>query len=169
MGIGQNIIAIIAVLMLTIPVQYLGAQDTNTSESLRLTPEGVTEQPAPVLEFYDIPDPLLRRAHKIWGQLRCPICQGQNIAESDALISRRLRLLVVEELQTGKSDSEVIDSIIARYGEYIFFRPPFRLGTLLLWFGPLLLLVGLVALAARRMRFKLDDDDNDNNLKGEES
>ena len=166
MGIGRKIIAIIAVLMVIAPAHYLHAQVSNPNAPSLLTPEGVTEQPAPVLEFYDIPDPLLRRAHKIWGQLRCPICQGQNIAESDALISRRLRLLVVEELQTGKSDREVIDSIIARYGEYIFFRPPFRLGTLLLWFGPLLLLVGLVGLALRRMRFKLDSDDD---LKGDPS
>ncbi len=107
----------------------------------------------PEIEFPQMSADISVRANGIWQQLRCPVCQGQNIAESDALIAKRLRFLVVEELQSGKSDAQVIADIVTRYGDFIFFKPPLRGSTFLLWFGPLLFLGMLVLLASRRIKF----------------
>ncbi len=99
-------------------------------------------------EFFEFSETLRVREHKISQKLRCPICQGQSIAESDALIAKRLRLMVLEELQKGKNEQEIIAEIKKRYGDYVSFKPPFNLGTLLLWLGPFLVL-GLILYLAR--------------------
>lgn len=101
-----------------------------------------------------LPDPAMEaRAREISRSLRCPVCQSENIDDSDAGIARDLRLLVRERLVAGNSDADVVDFVVARYGEYVLLNPPVRGANLLLWAaGPLLLLAGagIAATALRR-------------------
>ena len=92
-------------------------------------------------------DPVLEeRAREISKGLRCLVCQNQSIDDSDAGLAKDLRLLVRERLVAGDSDEEVVNYIVSRYGEFVLLRPPFKLATLALWLGPLLLvLIGLVS------------------------
>jgi cytochrome c-type biogenesis protein CcmH len=91
-----------------------------------------------------LPDPAQEaRARSITGELRCPVCQGETIDESNADIARDLRLLVRERIMAGDSDAAVRDFVVARYGEYVLLRPPFNTGNAALWLsGPVLLAVG---------------------------
>ncbi len=78
-------------------------------------------------------------------ELRCLVCQNQNIAESNAPLAEDLRLQVAEMINAGRSDAEIKDYLVARYGDFVLYRPPFKPNTWLLWGGPFLLLVlGLV-------------------------
>ena len=90
-------------------------------------------------------DPTLEaRARAISAELRCLVCRNQSIDDSDADLARDLRLLVRERLKAGDSDQQVIDFIVARYGEYVLLRPTMRGANLILWLiGPALLLIGL--------------------------
>ncbi|WP_126977946.1 cytochrome c-type biogenesis protein [Frigidibacter oleivorans] len=105
-----------------------------------LAPAAIAVQPDEVLA-----DPALEsRARAISQLLRCPVCQSENIDESNATVARDLRLLVRERLLAGDSDAEVVDYVTDRYGEYVLFRPPARGSNLILWLtGPAMLLVGL--------------------------
>lgn len=100
-------------------------------------------------------DPVLEsRAREISRDIRCPVCQGETIDDSNAPISRDLRLIIRERLVAGDTDAEVVDYIVARYGEGVLFNPPAEGVNLVLWLaGPGLLLAGIaVALAAGRRR-----------------
>ena len=101
-----------------------------------------------------LPDPVLEgRARAISSELRCMVCQNQSIDDSEAPLARDLRLLVRERLMAGDSDRQVIDFMVARYGEFVLLRPRLAWDTLLLWTaGPAVLLAGLVmiVLPARR-------------------
>jgi cytochrome c-type biogenesis protein CcmH len=100
-------------------------------------------------------DPVLEaRARDISRDIRCPVCQGETIDDSNAPISRDLRLIIRERLVAGDTDAEVVDYIVARYGEGVLFNPPAEGVNLVLWLaGPALLLAGVaVALAAGRRR-----------------
>ncbi|MGF1650342.1 MAG: cytochrome c-type biogenesis protein [Hyphomicrobiaceae bacterium] len=89
-------------------------------------------------------DPVLEaRARALSAELRCLVCQNQSIDDSDALLARDLRTLVRERLSAGESDAEIIDFVVARYGEFVLLRPPFNARTLLLWLAPLLILLGV--------------------------
>ena len=94
------------------------------------------------------------RAREISRDIRCPVCQGESIDDSNAPISRDLRLIIRERLVAGDTDAEVVDYIVARYGEGVLFNPPAEGVNLVLWFaGPALLLAGIaVALSANRRR-----------------
>src|SRR5215475_8608707 len=92
------------------------------------------------------------RAREISAGLRCPVCQNQSIDDSDASLARDLRLVVRQQLEKGATDQQVIDYIVARYGEFVLLNPRLRLNTLLLWLAPLLLLAGGGVLAARIVR-----------------
>ncbi|MBO6781672.1 MAG: cytochrome c-type biogenesis protein CcmH [Alphaproteobacteria bacterium] len=82
-------------------------------------------------------DPTLEaRARDISAELRCVVCQNQSIDDSDAEIARDLRLLVRERLVAGDSDEEVVDFVVARYGDFVLLRPPFQPNTYMLWLGP---------------------------------
>ncbi|MEM8788843.1 MAG: cytochrome c-type biogenesis protein [Pseudomonadota bacterium] len=95
-------------------------------------------QPDEVLD-----DPVLEsRARALGQELRCLVCRNESIDESSAGFARDLRLLVRERLVAGDSDAEVLDFLVARYGEYVLLRPPLR-GNLTLWLtAPALLLLG---------------------------
>jgi cytochrome c-type biogenesis protein CcmH len=87
------------------------------------------------------------RARALSQELRCLVCQNQSIDDSDALLARDLRVLLRERLKSGDSDRQVLDFIVARYGEFVLLRPPLSWHTALLWLTPgLLLLAGMVAL-----------------------
>jgi cytochrome c-type biogenesis protein CcmH len=104
-----------------------------------------------------LPDPALEaRARVLSQELRCLVCQNQSIDDSDALLARDLRLLLRERLKSGDSDQQVLDFLVARYGEFVLLRPPLGWHTLLLWLAPGLLLgVGAIVLvAAGRRRSK---------------
>ncbi len=89
------------------------------------------------------------RARAISQNLRCPVCQGEDIDDSNAPISRDLRLAVRERLVAGDSDAQVVDYVVARYGEFVLFTPRAEGSSLILWLaGPAMLLAGAgIALA----------------------
>ncbi len=90
------------------------------------------------------------RYRALIDELRCPKCQNTNLAGSDAGLADDLKTRVYEQIQAGKSDSEIRDYLIARYGDFISYKPPLRASTLLLWWGPGLLLVSVGLLLWRR-------------------
>jgi len=74
------------------------------------------------------------------SELRCLVCQNQSLADSDAELAHDLRLEVYEHMQQGKSDAEVIDFLVARYGDFVLYNPPLKPSTYLIWIGPFFLL-----------------------------
>ena len=82
------------------------------------------------------------RARNLSRELRCMVCQNQSIDDSEAPLARDLRLLVRERLTKGDSDQQVLDFLVARYGEFVLLKPPFEKHTLVLWGLPPLVLVG---------------------------
>ncbi len=96
-------------------------------------------------------DPALEsRARDISSGLRCLVCQNQSIDDSDAPVAQDLRMLIREQLTDGKSDAEVVDFVVARYGEYVLLQPRLRGGTMLLWFAPFAILLAALLFAFRR-------------------
>jgi cytochrome c-type biogenesis protein CcmH len=93
------------------------------------------------------PDEILKdqvletRARDLSQHFRCLVCQNQSIDESDAPLARDLRILIRVQLTNGKSDAEVTDFVVSRYGDYVLLKPPFRKSTLLLWLAPFALLL----------------------------
>jgi cytochrome c-type biogenesis protein CcmH len=82
------------------------------------------------------------RARNLSRELRCMVCQNQSIDDSEAPLARDIRLLVRERIAAGDSDAQVIDFLVARYGEFVLLKPRFERQTLLLWLVPPLLLIG---------------------------
>jgi len=80
------------------------------------------------------------RVHHLQRQLRCMVCQGQSIDESDAPLAQDLRRLVREQIAAGRSDAEILDYLHTRYGDFILMQPPVEPHTWLLWLTPLLVL-----------------------------
>ena len=107
-----------------------------------------------VIETYEFSDPALEaRYHKLSQELRCPKCQNQNIADSNAPISQDLRQLLYLRLEEGASDQEILDDMVTRYGEFVRYRPAARGAALWLWLAPALMLVlgvGLLLVLLRR-------------------
>lgn len=98
---------------------------------------------------------LENRAREIGRGLRCVVCQNQAIDDSNAEVARDMRRAVRERLVAGDSDAQVFDYMVARYGDYVLLKPPFKARTLVLWLGaPLVLLLagGALFVAARRRR-----------------
>lgn len=98
-------------------------------------------------------DPRLEnRARAIGKELRCLVCQNESIDDSNADLAHDLRVLVRQRLVAGDSDEQVKQYIVARYGTYVLLKPPFDAETYLLWFGPLILLLGAAGTAAIYLR-----------------
>jgi cytochrome c-type biogenesis protein CcmH len=109
-------------------------------------------------------DPALeKRVMTLAEELRCLVCQNQTLAESNAPLAEDLRNQLREKMREGKSDREVVDFLVERYGDFVLYRPPLKGTTLLLWFGPLLLLATGLAVLLRRVqrRRKLADAEID--------
>jgi cytochrome c-type biogenesis protein CcmH len=106
-------------------------------------------------------DPVLeQRVVKLTSELRCLVCQNQSLADSHADLAIDLKNQVRAQMHAGKSDAEIREYMVARYGDFVLYDPPFKATTLLLWAGPFaLLLVGLLGLAAymRGRRRRLSD------------
>ncbi|WP_118802814.1 cytochrome c-type biogenesis protein [Haemophilus haemolyticus] len=107
--------------------------------------------------------------HQLTQSLRCPQCQNNNIADSNATIAVDMRGKVFELLQEGKSKNDVVDYMVARYGNFVTYDPPMTASTLVLWIAPLLLvLLGVVFLLKRKPKAQsavksqdvLTDEDN---------
>jgi cytochrome c-type biogenesis protein CcmH len=104
------------------------------------------------------------RARDLSRELRCMVCQNQSIDDSEAPLARDLRLLVRERIAAGDSDAQVIDFLVARYGEFVLLKPRLKSHTLLLWLLPPLALVGgglaLWAHNRRRTKSAATDDES---------
>jgi cytochrome c-type biogenesis protein CcmH len=82
-----------------------------------------------------------KRAVELAEKLRCLVCQNQSIAESNAELALDLRRQIREQIAAGKSDDEIVDFMVQRYGDFVLYRPPLKASTVFLWFGPAALLV----------------------------
>jgi cytochrome c-type biogenesis protein CcmH len=87
---------------------------------------------------------------RLTAELRCPMCQNQNIADSDAMIAHDMRRKVYSLLKQGKSEQEVIDYMKARYGDFVHYQPPVTAATLWLWAGPVLFIFIALLFVIRR-------------------
>ena len=90
-------------------------------------------------------DALDARLKSLEGELRCLVCQNQTLAESEAPLAADLRKEVRELAQAGKSDDDIRAYLVARYGDFVLYKPPVKPVTYLLWFGPFLLLAAGIA------------------------
>ncbi len=89
------------------------------------------------------------------SELRCLVCQNQSLADSDAELAHDLRAEVYEMVQDGKSDAEIIEFLVNRYGDFVLYKPPVKPSTYLLWFGPFALMIlagGLLLRAVRKQK-----------------
>ncbi len=97
-------------------------------------------------------DPALeRRVTDLGNELRCLVCQNQTISDSQAPLAVDLRNQIREQLKSGKSEREIKDYMVARYGDFVLYRPPLKASTVALWVGPFVLLVLGVWLLYRRV------------------
>src|SRR5512145_3569525 len=93
-----------------------------------------------------------KRVTALAVELRCLVCQNQTLADSNAPLAVDLRNQIREQLKAGKSEQDVVDFMVARYGDFVLYRPPFKASTVALWAGPFLLLALGAWLFVRRLR-----------------
>jgi cytochrome c-type biogenesis protein CcmH len=100
------------------------------------------------------------RIRNLEEKLRCLVCQNQTLADSNAELAADLRKQVRDQIAAGKSDAQIIDYLVQRYGDFVLYDPPFKTTTLLLWLGPFVLLAaaGLVLIATLRRRRRAPDE-----------
>lgn len=79
--------------------------------------------------------------NRLIAELRCLVCQNQNLADSNAELAQDLRQEVYEMIQNGASDQEIVNFMVARYGDFVLYRPPFKTTTAILWIGPFIILI----------------------------
>jgi cytochrome c-type biogenesis protein CcmH len=127
---------------------------------------GQGQQPLQDTYVAPLADPALEaRAKALQRELRCVVCQGQSIDESNAPLAADMRRLIREQLQEGKSDAAIKDFFVVRYGTFVLMNPPVEGDTYLLWFGPLVLflvgavVIGMTILRARRRLTTEPDSD----------
>jgi len=109
------------------------------------------------IDTYQFKDEAEReRFRSLTAELRCPKCQNQNIADSNAPIATDLRREIFRMLEEDKSNAEIVDFLVLRYGDFVLYKPPVDTRTYLLWYGPFALLglgaLGLVVLVLRRRK-----------------
>ncbi len=116
---------------------------------------------------YQFDDPVLTQRFQHLGDLlRCPKCQDQSISNSDADIAEDMRERTAELLREGKTNEQIVNYFVARYGDFVTFKPPFQWNTLWLWSGPfVVLLIGLffvirVMVNANRRQADVDGEDS---------
>jgi len=95
-----------------------------------------------------------KRYHALIAELRCLVCQNQSLADSNADLATDLRNLVYQKMREGKTNQEIIDFLVARYSDFVLYRPPVKSTTIMLWFAPALLIIigATVAFIAIRRR-----------------
>jgi cytochrome c-type biogenesis protein CcmH len=101
------------------------------------------------------------RLYELTSQLRCLVCQNESLADSTAPLAIDLKNEVRARMAAGESDEQIKKFLVDRYGNFVIYRPPFNLQTLLLWLGPLLLAIGGLAVVWRGMRANAADSDTD--------
>ncbi|MCU9948627.1 cytochrome c-type biogenesis protein [Pseudomonas sp. PDM13] len=116
------------------------------------------------IDTYEFKDEAERERFRVLTEeLRCPKCQNQNIADSNAPIATDLRREIFRMLEEGKGDDEIVDFLVARYGDFVRYKPPVNGRTLLLWYGPAgllvggLLVLGVIVLRRRRVENAPED------------
>jgi cytochrome c-type biogenesis protein CcmH len=134
--------ALLAVFLASVPVLSVPVLAAGADESTYVAP---------------LADPVLEaRAKALQKELRCLVCQGQSIDESNAPLATDLRRLIREQINAGQSDDQIKEFLVARYGVFVLMQPPVRTDTYLLWFGPMLLLlaggamIGVIIMRSRR-------------------
>ena len=108
-------------------------------------------------ETHDFANEQMEKNYNVLVQeLRCLVCQNQNLSDSNAELAQDMRLLVYKKLSEGLSKDEIVDFMVVRYGDFVMYRPPVKKSTFLLWFGPLIFFVvaGLVVLSYMRRQKK---------------
>ena len=118
--------------------------------------------PVPVKETVPAAEDPVReqRVMRLASELRCLVCQNQSLADSNADLAVDLRNQVREQMKAGRNDAEIRDFMVARYGDFVLYNPPFKSTTLLLWVGPFLLLVigaARLTIYVRRRRERIAD------------
>jgi cytochrome c-type biogenesis protein CcmH len=107
-------------------------------------------------------DPVLEaRAKSLQRELRCLVCQGQSIDESNAPLAADLRRLIRQQIQSGQSDDDIKNFLVERYGAFVLMKPPVRQDTFFLWFGPAFLVLvgaGVIGVTVLRARQRLATD-----------
>jgi cytochrome c-type biogenesis protein CcmH len=109
------------------------------------------------VEVYEFSDPAMEADYKqLNSELRCLVCQNQNLADSNAELAQDMRKQVYEQLKKGSTREEIIDYMVTRYGDFVMYRPPFKATTLMLWLGPLFffLIAGAVIMSFGRSQKK---------------
>lgn len=105
------------------------------------------------IETYEFKDAATEAEYKdLIEELRCLVCQNQNLAGSDADLAKDLRQQTYEMLQQGKDKQQVVDFMVSRYGDFVLYRPPFKPSTLLLWAGPFVLLMLVLFMVIVRIK-----------------
>lgn len=105
------------------------------------------------IEAYQFDSPQMEADYnRLVAELRCLVCQNQNLAGSDADLARDLRRETYEMLSEGKTPQQVIEFMVARYGDFVLYRPQFKSSTYLLWLGPFLLLLLVLVFVVRKLR-----------------
>jgi cytochrome c-type biogenesis protein CcmH len=97
-------------------------------------------------------DDVDKRVTVLANELRCLVCQNQTLADSNAPLAVDLRNQIREQMKAGASDQEVVDFLVARYGDFVLYRPPFKASTVALWAGPFVILAFGAWLLVRRIR-----------------
>jgi cytochrome c-type biogenesis protein CcmH len=116
---------------------------------------------APVETFqFDSPE-TEKTFHKLSEELRCLVCQNQNVAESNADLAKDLRLEIYTMLSDGKTEDEIVDFMVQRYGDYVLYRPPFKPMTWLLWFGPVIIFAIALIFVVRFLKSQADATQTD--------
>ena len=105
------------------------------------------------IEVYEFDTPEQEAAfHQLGKELRCPKCQNNNIADSNAGLAQDLRAKVYEMLKQGKNEDEIVEYMVARYGNFVTYNPPLTASTMILWAGPLLFVIGGFTVLVMRSR-----------------
>jgi cytochrome c-type biogenesis protein CcmH len=132
--------------------------------ALLLFAAGAFAQPAKPdapLQFRDAAEEA--RFHALASELRCVMCQNQSLADSNAQIARDLRGEILQLMRHGRSDAQIEQFLVARYGEFVLYKPRVEASTWLLWFGPALVLLAggavVVAIVRRRSRATVANDE----------
>jgi cytochrome c-type biogenesis protein CcmH len=118
----------------------------------------------PTIETYTFATPAQEQRYKdLIDELRCLVCQNQNLADSDAELAQDLRRKTYEMIKAGKGDGEILDYMVQRYGDFVLYRPPLKGTTLALWVGPFLILaigVGVLMRVISRRRAETNETDD---------
>ena len=131
----------------------------------------ISVQAVAAIDTYDFQDEDTRkRFQQLTEELRCPKCQNQNLADSNSPIAKDLRHEVYRMLDKGESDSEIADFMVARYGEFVLYKPRKDASTYVLWYGPFgLLLLGLIVVfAITRRKNTASKETPESNLNNEQ-